>query len=260
MGRERDSREKKCSALLDKNLTNALSHRIKTQFPRIGGPRITDLCSEMIMELLDAHLVPRAHLRHGQVLWMGVSVDDPPSRGKRIAETDLVPLTLDLVLPEDIEGVRARESREELLTRRAVRLSQQAFGQNALLSNCDLGALLNVSDAYVSQLICKHERKTGTVVPRRATLHDVGTGLTHKRIICRKRFLEGKSSHEVAQETHHSIEAVDRYLGQYDRVRHCRQENFSPEETAYTLNCSLDLVRQYHAIDDELVANRAETG
>ena len=89
-------------------------------------------------------------------------------------------------------------------------------------------------------------------MPRRATLHDVGTGLTHKRIICWKRYAQGKSPDMVAKETYHTLEAVDRYLGQFDRVRHCRQQGFSAEKTAFTLNCSLGLVNEYLAIDREL--------
>ncbi len=95
------------------------------------------------------------------------------------------------------------------------------------------------------------------LVPRRATVHDVGSGLTHKRIICRKRYLEGKSSDEIARETYHSLEAVDRYLGTYDRVRHCHLEGLAPGAIAYTLNCSLSLVQEYLAINQELEARHA---
>jgi DNA-binding CsgD family transcriptional regulator len=101
-------------------------------------------------------------------------------------------------------------------------------------------------------LLTAHERKRQQVIPRRATLHDVGTGLTHKRIICRKRYAEGKSQDQIARETHHSLEAVDQYLGKFDRVRHCLQQGMSPTEIAFTLNCSQALVNQYIAIDDEL--------
>ena len=61
----------------------------------------------------------------------------------------------------------------------------------------------------------------------------------------------------VARETYHSLEAVDRYLGQYDRVRHCRLQGLTPEQTAHTLACCLGLVREYLAIDDLLGENRA---
>ena len=97
-----------------------------------------------------------------------------------------------------------------------------------------------------------HERKTGKVVPRRATVHDVGCGITHKRIICWKQYADGKSSDQVARETYHIVEAVNRYLGQFDRVRHCRMQGMTPAETAYALNCGRSLVEEYLRIDREL--------
>jgi hypothetical protein len=85
----------------------------------------------------------------------------------------------------------------------------------------------------------------------------VGSGLTHKRIICWKRYAEGKEPHVVARETYHGLEAVDRYLGQYDRVRHCRLQGLTPEQTAHALGCGLPLVKQYLAIDDLLESRGA---
>ena len=40
----------------------------------------------------------------GQVLWVGVAVDDPPTASKRIEDTELVPVVLDLVTGQDIDG------------------------------------------------------------------------------------------------------------------------------------------------------------
>ncbi len=115
---------------------------------------------------------------------------------------------------------------------------------------------MNLNDSRVASVLTTHERETGKLVPRRATLHDVGTGLTHKRIICYKRYFEGKTSDVIAQETYHSMEAVDRYLGQFDRVRHCRQQGMTPERTAFILRCSVALVNEYLAIDKELEVRR----
>jgi hypothetical protein len=91
-------------------------------------------------------------------------------------------------------------------------LCQRAYEQGGLLSNCDLAELLQAEDSRIAVLLAQHERDTNTVVPRRATLHDVGTGLTHKRIICWKRYAKGKKPHIVARATNHSIEPVDSYL------------------------------------------------
>lgn len=249
MSRQPDPVRKHFGPLLQKTLKNAVAQVIGEEFPRIGGPRIRALCSEMILNVVGAHVRPAEHIRHGQVLWLGIATDAPPRRYQRTADTRLVPVVLDLSTSEDIQSRLDRESYRERLRRKSVRLCEQAHRQGALLSNCDLAELLNRSDSVIAGVLATHEAETGRLVPRRATLHDVGTGLTHKRIICWKRYAEGKSPDVVAQETHHSLEAVDRYLGQFDRVRHCRRQGMSPEKTAFTLNCSVALVEEYLAID-----------
>jgi len=237
--------------LRSKTLRHAVAHQIAKEFPRIGGPRIRMLCAEMILDLIQAHVQPTEHVHHGQVLWMAISVQDPPRRHQRIEDTDLVPVVLDLSTLEDIDRRLARESADQRLLHKALRLCEQAHKQQGLLSNSDLAEILTTSDSRVSNLIAAHERATGKLVPRRATIHDVGTATTHKRIICYKRYIEGKPADQVARETYHSLEAVDRYLGQYDRVRHCLLESLSPEQTAHMLDCSVALVHEYLAIDQE---------
>lgn len=252
MGSTPDYVRKKFGPLREKTLQTGIAQLIAQQFPRIGGPRIQALCAEMVLERIEQLVRGRDHVTHGQILWLAVDRDDPPKHRQRIRDTRLVPVVLDLSTSQDIDDRIARRSSPERLTAKAVRLCQQACNQGGLLSNCDLAELLSLGDSRVAQMLTRHETKTGRIVPRRATLHDVGTGLTHKGIICRKRYLEGKESHVIAQETYHSLEAVDRYLGQFDRVRCCRKLGMTPQETAYTLDCSLGLVHQYLAIDKEL--------
>ena len=170
----------------------------------------------------------------------------------------LVPLVLDLVTPEDIEAVIACEGKSQRLLRRCLRLCRQAYEQGGLLSNCDLAVLLGTDDSAVASVLAAWEREHEELVPRRATLHDVGTGLTHKRLICWKRYGEGKTSEQVARESYHSIEAVDRYLGQFDRIRHCRQQGLDAQQIAYVMGCSQALVAEYVAIDEELESPRIE--
>ncbi len=252
MGSRPDYVRKKFGPLKEKTLRNALAHRIHREFPRIGGRRIRGLCADMILEVINEHRRPRESVCHGQTVWMAVRTESPPRRHQRLADTELVPVVLDVSTVEDVDARLARMKRQQLLTQKAVRLCQQAYEQGGLLSNCDLAELLNVNDSWISQVLVEHERATERLVPRRATLHDVGTGLTHKALICRKRYVEGKEPHLVAQETYHSLDAVDRYLGQYDRVRYCRQQGLSPTETAHALACSVALVEEYLRIDREL--------
>jgi hypothetical protein len=257
MSKEPDVIRKKYGPLHAKTLRNAVAHRIAKEFPRIGGKRICELCADMLLDVVFKHLRPKDHIAHGQALWMAVSVNDPPRRHQRIADTELVPVLLDISTPEDVQGRIDRLPVPQRLLHKALRLCEQAYEQGGLLSNCDIAELLSTQDTRISGLLAAHERETNTVVPRRATLHDVGSGLTHKRIICWKRYAEGKESHVIARETYHSIEAVDRYLGQYDRVRHCRLQGLTPAQTAHALGCSLALVNEYLAIDDLLEEHRA---
>jgi Protein of unknown function (DUF1670) len=244
-----DMVRKKYEPLRQKTLRNALAHRIVKEFPRIGGPRICELCADMILEVVFGHVRAKDHLTHGQVLWMAVSVNDPPGRHQRIADTELIPVLLDVSTAQDAEMRIDRLPADQRLLRKVIRLCEQAHKQGGLLSNCDLAELLSTDDARIGKLLAQHERTTNTVVPRRATLHDAGRGLTHKRIICWKRYAEGKEPHIIARETQHNLDAVDHYLGQYDRVRHCRLEGLTPEQTAHALGCGVPLVNEYIAID-----------
>lgn len=256
MGGKVDYLRKHYNSLKNKTLQTALSQRIRTEFPRIGGPRIGELCADMILEVLEHHLRPREHVRHGQVVWTAISVDDPPRYLQHVCDVHLVPVVLDLSTPDDIDDRIDRMPAGQRLCRKAIRLCQQAYAQGGVLSNCDLAELLCVGDSQVAVALSGYEDRTGKVVPRRATIHDVGTGLTHKRIICRKRHLDGKTSQQIAQETHHTIEAVDRYLGQYDRVLHCFQQKLDPGQIAYVLHCSQRLVQEYLAIIQEIAEAR----
>ena len=235
-----------------KGLHKELSRVIRQQFPRIGGPRMTDLCASLVLEIVHKHLRPSEHLRHGQLLWLGFDLEDPPSRNKTMADVRLIPVILDVCTEDDLDAQLDRVEASERLLRRSLRLSQQAYDQGALLSNIDLAFILGTNDSRIAAALSAYERENQIVVPRRATLHDVGSGVTHKRIICWKRYVEGKTSDEVARETHHTIAAVDRYLGMFDRVRFCRTQKMDTADTARALKCTERLVLEYRAIDDML--------
>ena len=252
MGAQADFVRKKYGPLARKTLLSALLGCLAKDFPQLGGERMLRLSAERILVVVFEHIHSREAVQHGQVLWMGIALEDRPGWHKPLSKMQLVPLLLELVTGDDIAAILQREKVNERLLRRCLRLCRQAHKQGGLLSNCDLAVLLGRSDSQVAQVLAAYERNHDCLVPRRATLHDVGTGLTHKRLICWKRYGEGKTSEQVARETYHSIEAVDRYLGQFDRVRHCRQQDFSEAETAYVLGCSRALVAEYRSIDEQL--------
>lgn len=262
MNPEPDYRLKHFGAQRFRGLRGALVQRLGAEFPRLGGPRILELCAEMIMEIIEAHLAPRERLGHGQVLWNAVDLDERPRRNIRGAKVRTRPVILTLHDPSDVQDCltnpRGDAHWNSLRCKRARRLCTEAHAQGALLSNVDLSLLLCFADDKIGGMLSRWESEHDQIVARRANLHDLGSGVTHKAIICRKRHLEGKDPAQVARETWHSLAAVDRYLSQYDRVRHCRHEGMDEQKTAHILGCSVRLVREYLKIDDDI--NEARSG
>lgn len=252
MARKVDDVKSKFKPLKERTIVNSLSQCLHEQFPRIGGPRIRTLCAEMILDTLEANLVLQARLSHGHIVWMATAEDDPPRRYRKTSETKTVPVILELSTNDDVQARIDRVKPQDRLLSKVLRLCRQAYEQGGVLSNSDLAELLSRDASAIGSLIANYERQNDCVVPRRATIHDVGTGVTHKRIICRKRYIEGKPSHIIAKETCHTRESVDRYLAMFSRVRHCRQEGLSKEQISFTLNCSKTLVQEYFEIDDEM--------
>ena len=210
------------------------------------------ITAQRILEVVFAHLHVRDAVRHGQVAWTGIALEQRTHWRQRLEQMKLVPLGLDLVTPQDIEAILEREPPRQRLLRRCLRLCRQAHAPGGLLSNCGLAVLCGADDSRIAKLLVGYEREHESLVPRRATLHDLGTGLTHKRLICWKRYGEGKTSEQAAKQTDHSLEAVDRYLGQFDRVRHCLRQSLSEQEIAYVMGCSRALVAEYRSIDEQL--------
>jgi hypothetical protein len=228
-----------------KTFKSAVCHLLETEFPRTFGPTISRLFVEKIDELYGHFCPPRSRFSAGQVLWTGVAIDDPPSRNKRIEDTRLVPVVLDLVTAADIEQAKARKVRPQTRLAKIVRLFRQAHEQGAVLGHADVSLLLHMSISRLSSYVLKHERETGELIPRRGTIHDMGRSVTHKAIICYKSLVEKKATSQVAQETFHSPEDVERYVQCFRRIQLCRDKGLSPEETAQATGHSLSLVQEY---------------
>lgn len=249
MGGHINPARKRYNSHLCRSLQGALAQMIGEQFPRIGGSRMRELCADMVLEIIQHHLPIRDHMSHGQILWTAVSKDDPPTPRRPFTHATLVPVVLSVSTPEDIHLRIERVPGAQRLTARCVRMCREAYEQGGLLSNADISEILGIGDSRIANVLSSFEKESGTIVPRRATLHDQGSAITHKRIICLKRWREGKSSEQVARETFHTIEAVDRYLGMFERVRCCRINGMDVSQTAFALNCTQRLVHEYLQID-----------
>jgi hypothetical protein len=124
--------------------------------------------------------------------------------------------------------------------------------QGGTLAETDPSVILSCSLTTIKKDIAEYERENNVELPRRGTVHDLGRSTTHKQIICRKSVQDRKATPDIARETYHSSNAVDRYLNDFDRVRFCLKKCLSVEETAFTTQLSKSLVIEYEELIKEL--------
>jgi hypothetical protein len=227
-----------------KTFQSALCLLLQTDFPGVFGGDIASFFADRINQLYERFHPERSRLKMGQVLWVGVAANARPTREKRIEETQLIPVVLDLVTPEDITHYKSGRHRQ-LRRARIVRLFRQAHAQGAVLSQADVSLLTHIHCNTVSSNVRKHQQETGETVPTRGTIHDLGRAVTHKAIICYKALVERKPTSQVAQETFHSKEAVEYYVQCFRRIQLCRDNGMSIEDIAQATGHSRHLVREY---------------
>ena len=265
MIRHQDSyREAQYRPQAAKTLRQTLIRFIQREFPRLGGPWVIELFVDKLLELVDTYRIARERLKPGQTVWQAVAVDERPGYRKPMTETRQVPVVITIADQEEVEDLRSRVKRREILQRGLVRAANDAYAQGGVLTVTDLALLFNHSASWVSELIRDYEAETGEVVPRRGNIHDMGRTVTHKWIICRKAYLEGKLTPAIARETYHSPEAVDSYILGLARVHFATvRQGMTPQETAFALQQPLYLVEEYVAmieafgLDEKQVYDRA---
>jgi hypothetical protein len=241
------SNTKTFSSSARKTFHHALAHLWKTEFPGLFGPAVTELFATQVEQLFQKFYPPRERVGWGQLVWLAVATDDLPGYGKRIEDTRLVPVVLDLVTREDIEGLLDGQSWNDVRAARITRLCQQAHAQGGLLSQVDLGLLLTQSNSAISQVMRSRSRSSPEtpLLPSRGSLHDLGQTVSHKRIICYKRLVEKKTTSQVAHETFHSPEAVEQYVQDLRRVQLCHDQGWTVADTAQATGMSTRLIEEY---------------
>ncbi|MFO8035015.1 MAG: DUF1670 domain-containing protein [Anaerolineales bacterium] len=224
-----------------------------------------------LLEVVDKYRFYHGKMKPGQVLWPAVKIEDPPAYRKPISWTSQTPVIVTIVNQEDIDELRHDADRQQLRNRAIVRAAHDAYAQGGVLSCTDLGLLFQLSHNRVAQIIREYEAETGEVVPRRGTtkgvhrnIHDMGRTVTHKKLICRKAYLDGKMTPQIARETFHSPEAVDSYVLDFSRVYFATvQRGMSVEETSFAIQKPLYLVEEYvqlieeFGLDDQVIYDRA---
>lgn len=186
-------------------------------------------------------------LTSGQICYEAVAADEPAGKHIALAKKVSCQLTFNDV-HTDLE-VLANYGLAGLRRHRILRLTKQAYDQDALLSYEDLAVLLTTSPATIKRDI-KQLKQQGLFVMTRGAKHDMGPGISHKTQIL-ELYFKGYLFTEIEQKTNHTERAVLRYLRDFTQVATLHHQDFPKEQIRLITHLSDRLIREYLSLYDE---------
>lgn len=244
---------------LHRTFREAVVHLLESEYKLVGSHRVIQMMADDIANLHEEYYQDAAHVPPGHIVWRAAL--DPgrkPPAGQPAAEQPTVSAILPLITPEDIaERAQGCPSDKhgpawarERDTRRIVRLVKAALNNpngRQLLTLADLSLLINRSIRTVRRCVREHLERTGELIPTKGFILDQGSNPTHKGIILRL-YEEGKAPPDIARSTEHSLQAVDRYIKDYERVKVLLGKGLTVREISRAIDRGESTVLQYYEV------------
>jgi hypothetical protein len=137
------------------------------------------------------------------------------------------------------------EKTKKIQQRAIIRIFKQAKEQGVLLTGVDVGSMMRLSPETISRYVREWEEKYQETIPRRRTVHDRRRPIAHEKQICYRIIVQGKFVETAACETNLSPEVVTEYVKDYKRILACLNKGITPEDTAFAVNVSAELIYEY---------------
>jgi hypothetical protein len=240
------------SSAHDRFLKPALENFFAREFNGAFGPIVRKNIADALIDLFNSLCPESSRLKPGQIVWNALDKRTRADSEKRRYK----PVILSLVTDDEVslfeKGISISTIRKNVMAR----MIKEAFQQGAVLSTRDLSLLLVSSAPHLSQLRIEYEKVNETILPHTGVIHDMGTTLTHKRIIVYKHVVEKKDPSVVARETNHSQMAVDKYLKDFNRVKTLVNDDKDINFIHHTTNIARPVIKQYLQIINDYVKER----
>ena len=227
-----------------KTYETSLFNLITTEFGYIGGPDIVKLFTKKIVELNDQYYLREEFVRPGQMRWLVLKAGQKYSKSKKLSDMQLIPVTLTLINPEDIEDRITKVKRKELIEKLIVRLCNETKEQGGVLTETDIAILLRVAYSTISSHVTTYEKKTKKVIPRAGTEMDMGKSLTHKRLAFHN-YKKKIPTSENARLIDHTPESVDRYIKDGTRIEKLYTDGYNDWDMAFLTGLPIYVVKEY---------------
>lgn len=233
-----------------KTYETSLFNLITSDFGYIGGPDVVKLFVEKIAELNKQYYLQSDYVQPGQARWLVLKTGQKYSKSKRLKDMKLIPVTLKLITPEDIEDRIKNLKRKDLMKKLIARLCKETKEQGGVLTETDVAILLRISTTTVSNHILEYEEETQKVVPRAGTEMDLGKTLTHKRLAFHN-YKKRIPTTENARLIDHTPEAVDRYIKDGTRVEKLYHAGHNEWDISFFTGIPGYIVKEYIEIIKE---------
>jgi DNA-binding Lrp family transcriptional regulator len=170
--------------------------------------------------------------------------------GRALKEQEMVEveLTLDGGI-EDLDVLRTQGSKA-LRQLKILRLTEEAYYQEGLLTQEDIGRLLQVSSRTVREDL-RELQKDENLVRTRGNEQDIGRGISHKsRII--ELYLKGYTYDVIIRRSRHSAHSIKRYVNSFGRLLLILSHGIrNISEISRLLNQSERLTKEYLELYDK---------
>jgi biotin operon repressor len=182
--------------------------------------------------------------RLGQIRQVIASAKAP--HGRPLCQTDMVDVIWTLDAGEEDLQVLKEYGRVALRQARLLRLVDEALDQGGVPTQEDLARVLGVSVRTIRSDIATLKRQ-GYHVVTRGQLQGTGRGQTHKVLIV-ELYLKRYTYSEIMRRTHHSAQAIKRYLRTFGQVVMLTRKGLNSSEIAYAVGVSERLAQEYLAL------------
>ncbi len=204
--------------------------------------------SSGILELAKSCLFGEVPQTLGKLKYLCASVK--AKHGKPLGEQEMirVELTLDGGI-DDLDVLRTQGVRA-LRQLKILRLTEEAYHQGGLLTQEDLGRILQVSSRTIRSDIAELVGD-GNTVHTRGYDHDIGRSVSHKTRIV-DLYLSGLTYDEIIRRTRHSGHSIKRYVLTFGRLLLLLSRDVSSvKELSRLLNQSERLTGEYLGLFDK---------
>jgi hypothetical protein len=240
------------SSAHDRFLKPAIVNFFEREFCAMFGPVVRENIADALIDLFNSLCPESSRLKPGQIVWNALDKRTRADNEKRRYK----PVILSLVTDDEVSMFENNSSVTTIRKNVMARMIREAYQQGAVLSTRDLSLLLVSCSSVLSHQRIEYEKEHHTVLPHTGVIHDMGTTLTHKRIIIYKHVVEKKDPSIVARETNHSQPAVDKYLKDFNRVKTLVNDNKDIDFIHLTTNMSKPVIKQYLQIINNYVKER----